>query len=834
MHSSDLITKKSLFSWILKRYVGLQVFLILLILSTIFFRVLPLELQKRIVNQAIAFKKVDILLIYCGLYIGAVMLAGILKYVINVLQSYIGQKILRELREKLYDHILSLPISFFRRTPPGMVIASLTSELSAIGDFLGGSIAIPLINVLTLVTFAGYLIYLNPLLAILSFAIYPIEIIIIPFLQRRFNRLNTERIDATRTMSNVIGEAISGIHEIHGNASYHLENKKLGLFNNLLFSLRNRMNNLKFLIKFVNNFFQSLGPFILFLLGGYLTIQGRLDLGALVAFLSAYEKLYDPWKELMDYYQDLQDSYVRYHRIMDYFDVQPEFALAPTEDREPYRLKGELDIRDLSFIVDGQIRLLDQVSLEVKPGEQLAVVGLSGSGKSTLAMVIGQLYSYTTGHVRIDGRELKTLSKLDVSKNIGYIAQYPFIFDGSIRKNLLYACESILQEGESSSLPGREEILRVLELVGLSDDILKIGLNTLLKPGEHQEFTQKIIRLRETFFKRWGEELATAVDFFDLNRFQRHIRVGDNITFGYPNRDEYKLEALPRNPLFLEFLSENELMKPLFHLGEEIARQTVSLLKDLPDDPFFFAMNPIPQEEFDYYTDIVDRMTKSGRNMLTRQDEDAVLRLALRFIPAQHKMASISFYLETSIVSARRRFMEKIAQEDPGAFNFYRPTDYVFSQNILDNILFGQPKADHPQAMERVREKVEELLKEQNLIDEIIEIGLDFQVGSKGDRLSGGQKQKIAIARGLLKNPQILILDEATASLDNASQARIQHLFSSELKGKCTLISVVHRLELVRGFDLIAVMKAGKIVEMGRFDDLMQRKGLFYELAHGT
>jgi putative ABC transport system ATP-binding protein len=107
-------------------------------------------------------------------------------------------------------------------------------------------------------------------------------------------------------------------------------------------------------------------------------------------------------------------------------------------------------------------------------------------------------------------------------------------------------------------------------------------------------------------------------------------------------------------------------------------------------------------------------------------------------------------------------------------------------------------------------------------------------VGSKGDRLSGGQKQKIGIARALLKDPNILILDEATASLDNASQARIQHLLNSELKGKNTLIAVMHRLEMIRDFDVIAVMKAGRIIEMGKYEELMERKGLFYELAAGS
>lgn len=104
-----------------------------------------------------------------------------------------------------------------------MVISSLTSELSAVGEFLGGALAVPLINVLTLLTFAAYLAHLNPLLALISFSIYPAEILIIPVLQKRFNLLNQRRIDVTRSMSNVIGEAISGMHEIHGNAGHRLK-----------------------------------------------------------------------------------------------------------------------------------------------------------------------------------------------------------------------------------------------------------------------------------------------------------------------------------------------------------------------------------------------------------------------------------------------------------------------------------------------------------------------------------------------------------------------------------------------------------------------------------
>ena len=576
-----MVTKRPFFSWALHGNRGLQIALGFLVLLTIFFRVFPLEMQKRIVNIAIAMKSMDALLLYCGLYLGAVVLAGALKYLINMLQGFIGQRVLLDMRRQLYDQILKLPLSFYRRTPPGMVITSLTSELSAIGDFMGGAIATPAINILTLAGFAVYLAWLNPLLALLSFAIFPAEILIVPFLQKKFNLLNRTRIDVTRTMSNIIGEAVSGMHDVHGNAGYGIERAKLAGPSEQLFGIRNRMNGVRFLTKFINNFFQSLGPFVLFLVGGWLTINGRFDLGALVAFLSAYEKFYDPWKELLDYYQDLQDSRVRYHQIMDYFDEPLEMAVFPEDEgRAPVSLEGGISVRGVSYVAGGgRTTILDQVTFEIEPGGQMAVVGASGSGKSTLAMVLGQLYGYSGGHVLMDGHELKSLTKLDISHNIGYVAQAPFIFDGTLLENLLYAARALAggADEQGPEEPGRDEVMRVIEEVGLHEDVLGIGLNTLLRPGEHENLAAELVRLRGLFYERYGKAFSNRIDFFDAAKYQDQATIWENIIFGYPSNEPNARGRIPEAPFFFKFLEKADLVRPLGAFGEQIARQTVLL-----------------------------------------------------------------------------------------------------------------------------------------------------------------------------------------------------------------------------------------------------------------
>jgi ABC-type multidrug transport system fused ATPase/permease subunit len=152
-------------------------------------------------------------------------------------------------------------------------------------------------------------------------------------------------------------------------------------------------------------------------------------------------------------------------------------------------------------------------------------------------------------------------------------------------------------------------------------------------------------------------------------------------------------------------------------------------------------------------------------------------------------------------------------------------------QSILTNILFGKLKEETSAAWEKINTCIHRLLIQEDFLEKIIEMGMQHAVGTKGENLSGGQRQKLAIARILLKKPPVLIMDEATSGLDNDSQARIQDLLETHWKGKSTLIAVVHRLDIIKNYDRIAVMKSGKIVERGTYKTLMDRQGIFYELA---
>lgn len=829
------VFKRSLLSWVFSGNIKIKALLLIIVIATVFVRVLPVEMQKRIVNEAIQLGKIDLLFIYCGIYIAAVILASGLKFLINVIESVIGQRAAADMRKELYHHILTLPLNFFRRTQPGMVVTSLISELATAGDFVGTAVAVPTTSILTLAAFTGYLIWLNPLLALLSLSTYPLVLFVLPWLQKKANRENKLRVDTARDLSSKIAESISGIHEIQGNGAYRIENSKYDHLVDKLTQIRIRWNIFRFAIKVSNNFFNNLSPFIIFILGGYLAIQGHLELGALVAFLSAQEKLYDPWRELIGFYQSYQDTTVSYRRTMEYFDAEPEHILEPP-GRKPFELNGSIEVSNLSFETEAGVRLLDQINFSLRAGEHMALVGFSGSGKSTIALCIGQLYKYTGGNICIDDKEVSSLTKRDIVQNVGFVSQAPFIFDGTIEENLLYACMAKMScngAAQDNYMPNLDDMIEVLQQTGIFVDVLRFGMNTVLAYDHDEALVSKIIRVRKEFQRNYGKKLADYVEFFDANRYLLYSSVSENLTFGTPNRNDFSKNNLLKNEYFRKFLTQADLTRPLMSLGADLSRQTVDILGNLPHDELFFQQSPILANELEGYKLLVEHLRKTKLHQLSTADQDKLLELALRFTPGKHKMAALPGVFENLILEGRALFREMITRDDPKAFSFYNTSEYIYSQTILNNIFFGKTKSEGPQTQEKINQSVIQLLIAEDLLELIIKIGMEFQVGTKGDKLSGGQRQKLAIARVFLKNPKIMILDEATSALDNSSQARIQNLLESRWKGKSTMIAVVHRLDIIKNYDRIVVMKTGKIAELGSYDELMANKGMLYELVHG-
>jgi putative ABC transport system ATP-binding protein len=205
-----------------------------------------------------------------------------------------------------------------------------------------------------------------------------------------------------------------------------------------------------------------------------------------------------------------------------------------------------------------------------------------------------------------------------------------------------------------------------------------------------------------------------------------------------------------------------------------------------------------------------------------------LITLSLRLIPARHRLGHIDESFMAKVVAARHRFAESLP---PGLGTFvpYDRQRYFAQGTLLENLLFGKVLATSSLAVKKVNAIVEEVITTHNLRDVVMEAGLYSLVGIAGSRLSPAQRQKVAVARALLKRPQILILDDAFSAHEPHKRAAMHQRITEAMKGR-TIISVVSYPDLVRYYDRVVVLDAGKVAEVGSYQELAAKDGLFRHL----
>ena len=835
--SSELpVTRKSLFFWAFKGNLKIQSLLLLLIIGMVFFRVIPLEMQKRIINEAIVLQKLDSLLLYCGIYIIAVTANSGIKLATNYLQASIGERAILAMRKELYGHIITLPLHFFRNTQPGMVVSSLMTELNTAGTFAGMALAVPLSNILTLMAFTGYLLWLNSKLALATLGIYPVVVFLIPWLQKKTNRFNKQRVDQSRLVASQIAESITGVTEINVHGAYEQEKRKFNRLVEALQRIRVKWSLLRFSTKTINNYFVSLGPFVVFLFGGYLVMNGQLELGSMVAFLSAQEKLYDPWKELIEYYQVYQDASVRYHRVMEYFDLPggypPLIAMKPTE-----KLAGHIKVSNLWYTTANGVTLLKGISFSLEAGEHMALVGFSGSGKSTLVHCIAKMFDYGSGSIMLDNHEVGKMDKNEIIQHVGYISQNPFIFSGTLRENLLYAHRAVatlkLSPGEKYRQPGLDHLILSLQHAGFFVDVIRFGLNSFLAPDD-TDMIARIIRIRKQFRDNARQTLEEYIEFYRDDHYLQHASIAENIIFSTPATDSFSISSVVAGPDFMAFLNTTGLKGSLVSLGVDLLKYSLETRSDSENTDLSVDTPLIMPDQFENYQVVLNHLADNEPDNLSMAEQRSLLDLALQYTPGKHKLVTLQPKLQERILFSRIKCHKWSKETIPDAFTRYQETAYIQDQSILNNILFGRIKTDQSAIQEKINQSIIRLLIEEDCLESIAESGMEYHLGSMGNQLSGGQKQKLSISRVLLKEPEVILMDEATSALDNKSQLRIQRLIEQRWRSKRTVIAVVHRLDSIQGFDKIGVMKEGKLAEFGTYRELMQHKGLLHELVMGN
>ena len=814
--------------------------------------------------DGIDLEQADYLIALSLVFLLLVIINGLFKFVINTMKGRMGERMLRRLRYELSDRILRFPLGFIRRVKSPEMASMINAEVEPLGGFIGDAFVTPVFLGGQALTAMIFIMVQSFWLGLIAMAVVLVQAFLIPKLRKPILRLGKERNLTARQLAGRIGEVVDGTVEIHAHDTSNFERADLAARLGKIFGIRFEIYQRKFFVKFLNNFLAQLTPFIFYSLGGILAIRGSLDIGALVAVIAAYKDLPGPIKELIDWDQRRLDIQIKYTQVIEQF--QPPDILDPalqdvSADPGP-KLSGTLSVENLALVDENDSKLVDAVSFSIDVNEHVALVGASGSGKEQIAYLLARLMRPTSGRIRLNGTDIATLPEAITGRRLSYVGQDVYLFPTSVRDNLLYGLkhlplvlptytseevkqrrveeEESLQAGnttldrhadwvdyEAAGVSEKDEIVarlvEVLHLTELDSDVYRFGLAGSVDPKRRPEVVKGILAAREAILERLAD--LNAADFvvrFDPLKYNRNATLAENLLFGTPTKAAYNADQLAQNTLLVEVMDTADLSDDLFAMGKSIAKTMVELFADLPPGhPFFDQFSFISSDDLPDFKVLVARVDKVGEAGLEPEDRLRLRRLPFNYIEARHRLGLVDEVVEAKVLRARELFSERLSETDPGAVEFYRPDAYNAAASLQDNILFGRLAYGKARGEESVGKAVAEVLDQLDLRHAVIEVGLDHQVGIGGKRLTAIQRQKLGMARALLKRPDLLFVNEALAVMDGATQGRLLEGILASL-GSQGVVWTLQRASEAKRFDRVLVFEAGRLVAQGTFAELNQ------------
>jgi ABC-type multidrug transport system fused ATPase/permease subunit len=385
-----------------------------------------------------------------ALVVGAFMLAAVLVWVMTYVQTYlvgwVGQRVLADLRLRIFTHLQSLPIGFYEGRPAGVLISRMTNDVEALDSLVTDSVVTLFQAGLTLLGTVVILLTLDLRLALITFCVFPL----LAGGSIWFRLTSAGAFRRTRetigSITAYLQETLSGIRVVRsfGQEPFHETRfAELNEDNREANMATVRLNAIYFpAVEMLSGV--AVGAIVLY--GGYQAIEGTITAGTIVAFIAALSNLFDPIQQLSQLYTTYQSGMAALEKIFQLLDVRPDL-----EDRsdaiELPRIKGEICFENISFAyarrgrseeAQEPVLALDHVSLRVPPGQTVALVGATGAGKSTMAKLVARFYDPTEGRVLVDGHDLREISAASLRSQMGIVPQEAFLFSGTIGENVAF------------------------------------------------------------------------------------------------------------------------------------------------------------------------------------------------------------------------------------------------------------------------------------------------------------------------------------------------------------------------------------------------------------
>src|SRR5262249_10618882 len=388
---------------------------------------------------------------------------------------------------------------------------------------------------------------------------------------------------------------------------------------------------------------------------------------------------------------------------------------------------------------------------------------------------------------------------------------------------------------ESAGASGPADLLpcmvRALAQVEFDEDIYSLGLRGAIDAARRPDLAEKVLKARHALHSHLQDPAyAGLVEPFNAEKYNKNLSVAENLLFGTPVGKEFEGDNLAADPYVQTVFRQLALDQDLLRMGLSIAQTMVELFSDLsPDNPLFEQYSFISADEPPNVRLLLQRLGGRGAEAVPEADRARLMTLPLRYIEARHRLGLIDAGMEDRLLAARRAFAANLPANLRDAVEFYDFGKYNSAATLQDNILFGRLVYGQAQAETRVSTLTSEVLAELNLRDSVIEVGLDYNVGVAGRRLAATQRQKLGIARGLIKRPQFLVVNEAVAVFDGRTQDRIRDNILKAAQGR-GVVWIANRPGQAEPLQQVIVMQAGRVAAQGTPKQLASQGGLYAEL----
>ncbi|MBK6771087.1 MAG: ABC transporter ATP-binding protein [Ignavibacteria bacterium] len=389
--------------------------------------------------------------------LGTLILQGIIQYGMTYLTSWIGQKIIYDLRKKIFDHILKLDLKFFDRNPIGRVVTRVTGDVEVLFEVFSSGLVTAFGDIFLILWVLYFMFTLDYKLALVTLSVLPVLIYATSVFRKRV-RDSYRRIRILVAKLNAyIQEHVTGILIVQ---YFGKEKRTIAEFETINRDHTDQNNKSVFYYAVFFPIVELIGAVsagLIIWYGGGQVVQGAVSIGVIISFIQFTEMFFRPIRDLSEKYNILQTAMASSERIFSLLDEKPEIQDSDVNERAVIK-NGSIEFKNVFFAYNNDDFVLKNVSFKINDGEKVAFVGATGAGKSTIINLLSRFYEINSGMISIDGTDIKKIKQKELRKYIAIVLQDVFLFSGSIRSNITLGNKDISEQS----------VLTAIDNVGLS------------------------------------------------------------------------------------------------------------------------------------------------------------------------------------------------------------------------------------------------------------------------------------------------------------------------------------------------------------------------------